>query len=214
VTPARLAAELTLVRWPLQPLLDRCALTPGRLAIAIGVPLLDVRVAARCGLSDVDADLWATRAGYHPLLVWGWAWIDAATTPPPRLPAVSERIAQDLRSQIDTGALQPGELLPSSTAVAERWGVGRTIVRAALDVLMREGRTVAAGGRRPARVAPVCHDRPSAGDVCDECGTAIEAGSEHYPHQSDCPGIESGWCSCHGPVHPDCCTACATGGQP
>ena len=44
---------------------------------------------------------------------------------------------------------------------------------------------------------------------CHECGTDIPPEAEHYPHQPDCTLGQVGWCTCHHPVHPDCCTNCA-----
>jgi len=46
---------------------------------------------------------------------------------------------------------------------------------------------------------------------CRTCGTPIEAGAEHYPHEPDCTQGSAGWCTCHHPVHPDCCPTCNTG---
>jgi len=68
-------------RWPLDGLQ---ALVAGRyethsaLARAIGIQTTIVDRAAERGLSDAQADRWAVRLGYHPMSVWGWAWIDAA----------------------------------------------------------------------------------------------------------------------------------------
>jgi hypothetical protein len=69
-------------RWPLA---DLHALVASRyqthsaLARAIGIQTTIVDRAAERGLlSDAQADRWAVRLGYHPMSVWGWAWIDAA----------------------------------------------------------------------------------------------------------------------------------------
>ncbi len=39
------------------------------------------KVIAAGGLSDVQADRWATRLGYHPVQIWGAEWVDAALRP-------------------------------------------------------------------------------------------------------------------------------------
>jgi Bacterial regulatory proteins, gntR family len=132
-------ADDAALRWPLQPLLDACDVTPARLALLVGVAVEAVREAARCGLSDTQADLWAVRAGYHPVEVWGWARVDAATTPPPRVRfgprTTSARIAADLRARIDRGDLRPGDPLPSRRDLAEHWGVTTTTVGRATRAL-------------------------------------------------------------------------------
>ncbi|HET8681152.1 MAG TPA: GntR family transcriptional regulator [Micromonosporaceae bacterium] len=51
------------------------------------------------------------------------------------------RIAADLRGAIESGELGEGAKLPSHTALMTRYGVSRTTVGAALDVLRSEGLT-------------------------------------------------------------------------
>lgn len=70
-------------RWPLRPLLDTAGVTLAELALELGTTRDVVDAAARRGLSDFQADEWAIRVGFHPLLVWGWAWVDAADMPDP-----------------------------------------------------------------------------------------------------------------------------------
>lgn len=208
---AQLAAELALVRWPLQPLLDICDLSPSRLALLLGVPASAVRTAARQGLSDAEADLWATRAGYHPLVVWGWAWVDATTAPAPQATSTTARITADLRARIDRGDLRPGDPLPSARELAEEWAVTTATVVRAIKVLHREGRLVA--GRRGHRtlVAPPHPpaEHTGSGDaealVSVECRAPIEPGAEHFPHDSDRPRSDAAWCCCDRTVHQDCC---------
>jgi hypothetical protein len=68
-------------RWPLgdlHGLVSSRYETHSALARAIGVQTTIVDRAAERGLSDAQADGWAVRLGYHPMSVWGWAWIDAA----------------------------------------------------------------------------------------------------------------------------------------
>ena len=49
------------------------------------------------------------------------------------------QIADELRQQIETGALGPGALLPSEPELARSYGVSRQTARAALQLLEREG---------------------------------------------------------------------------
>ena len=53
--------------------------------------------------------------------------------------SVTSRIAVDLRSRIQSGALGPGALMPSEPEVAREFGVSRQTARAALQALEREG---------------------------------------------------------------------------
>lgn len=62
------------------------------------------------------------------------------------------RIADGLRTAINTGRLQPGERLPSSRTLADTLGVHRHTVIAAMDELVAEG-WLEAGERRAHRVA-------------------------------------------------------------
>lgn len=48
-------------------------------------------------------------------------------------------IADDLRHQITSGRIQPGERLPSETVLANRYAVSTVILRHALAVLQSEG---------------------------------------------------------------------------
>lgn len=48
------------------------------------------------------------------------------------------QIYQELRADIQTGALQPGSFLPPERQLCERWGVERTTLRRALTLLARE----------------------------------------------------------------------------
>ncbi len=49
------------------------------------------------------------------------------------------RLAAQLREQIRTGRYQPGQLLPSETALHQEHGVSRLTARAAINVLRAEG---------------------------------------------------------------------------
>ncbi|WP_206050860.1 GntR family transcriptional regulator [Nocardioides speluncae] len=51
-----------------------------------------------------------------------------------------EQIVRSLRTEIETGVLRDGESLPSTRALAERWGVSVFTVNEAMKVLAAEGR--------------------------------------------------------------------------
>ena len=65
-------------RWAVEPLLA----IAGRDTVASWYgPKPIARVIRAGGLTDVQADRWATRLGYHPVEIWGQAWVDAALRP-------------------------------------------------------------------------------------------------------------------------------------
>jgi hypothetical protein len=194
--------------WPLQPLLDFYGYTATALARRLGVGGATISRAARHGLSDHQADEWAIRLGAHPLLVWGWAWIDPTAEARGR-PAYA-RVAVGLRHAIARGELAPGDPMPSATALAGRWGVARASVAEALDELRAEG-LVAGGGR--GRRTLVASPLEVGASGCAVCGRPIVVGDEHYPHHPTCPLAARGWCDCDVAAHPDCCPTCAGGGS-
>ncbi len=49
------------------------------------------------------------------------------------------RLAQDLKNEIQSGRLQPGDMLPSEAALCQQYGVSRGTVVRAFDMLLREG---------------------------------------------------------------------------
>ncbi|HEU0089662.1 MAG TPA: GntR family transcriptional regulator [Pseudonocardiaceae bacterium] len=57
------------------------------------------------------------------------------------------QIADELRGQINRGELEPGDMLPSESALCEQYGVSRTTVRAALSALAHEGLVTSESGR-------------------------------------------------------------------
>jgi DNA-binding GntR family transcriptional regulator len=65
--------------------------------------------------------------------------------PRPALPP-SERLAADLRQQIDRGELQPGDQLPTVAALAKSYQVSTATVAKALRVLRDEGLIVTRHG--------------------------------------------------------------------
>jgi hypothetical protein len=205
---AVIAVALDCAGWPLEPLLDASGLTASGLAAELSLPTTTVRRAARRGLSDRQADEWAIRCGLHPLLVWGWAWIDPAAS---ALRPAAARLADALRARIARGELAPGQRLPGIHVLAQQSGFGSKTVVRALDELRAEGLVVGGIGRgSPATVASIV---PAfQGPACVACGRAIEAGDEHYPHRPYCTMAAQGWCDCDQAAHPECCPTCAGGG--
>jgi hypothetical protein len=194
--------------WPLGPLLGAGGLSASALARRLGVAGAAVSTAARRGLTDRQADEWAIRLGLHPMLVWGWAWIDEADHALGRPAWV--RVAGVLRDQIERGDLAPGDPLPGIQALAARWGVAARAVAQALDELRAEGLLTSRGPGKPSVVAASL----AAGAAgCVACGQPIELGEEHYPHRPACTLSARGWCDCDDEAHPDCCPTCAAGGS-
>jgi len=60
----------------------------------------------------------------------------------PRLPAVptlTDTVAKRLLAEIDEGRVLPGEKLPTESALAEQFGVSRTVIREAVSRLRQDG---------------------------------------------------------------------------
>lgn len=70
------------------------------------------------------------------------------TTPgaSPQQPA-SRRIAEELRTAIETGQLAPGDKLPSERALADQYGAARNTAREAIRLLSEQGLVTARHGR-------------------------------------------------------------------
>jgi GntR family transcriptional regulator len=70
------------------------------------------------------------------------------TTPraAPQQPA-SRRIAEDLRTAIESGQLSPGDKLPSERALAEQYNAARNTAREAIRLLAEQGLVTARQGR-------------------------------------------------------------------
>lgn len=71
----------------------------------------------------------------------------------------SAQIARELRNDIESGRLRPGDKMPTSRVLADQWGVGVGTVNKAMDTLLaeglivsraRSGRVVALPGSAPA----------------------------------------------------------------
>jgi hypothetical protein len=193
--------------WALQPLLDTCGLTRSRLAAKLGVSGATLRTASRRGLTERQADDWAIRLGLHPLMVWGWSWIEEAANV--RRPA-SSRFADVLRNRIARGELRPGSALPGVHLLARQSGVGVRTVVAALDQLRAEGQVV--GGRGRGRHAVVASTVPIGSTECAVCAQPIAPADERYPQRSSCSMALKRWCDCGQAAHPECCPSCASGG--
>lgn len=190
-------------RWRFQPLLDAARLTATELAVELAINGSEITRAALHGLSDIQADRWAIRLGFHPVLVWGWDWIDDA------LASASPRtlLADDLRRQIEDGELRPGDPLPPVKELAHQWCVSARVVTGATDELRRDGLVTDPGrGRRPVVTDPTAPDQR----CCAECGRPIEPGAEHFPHRPGCVRSALRWCDCDHPTHADCCPTCGS----
>ena len=193
-------------RWPLAPLLDASGLTRLWLAHHLGVSGETLKRAARDGLTDTEADRWATRLGFHPVAIWGWDWITTGLDYRPT--TVLGRLIDQLRDRIVSGELQPGDQLPAASTLARTWGVSRNTAALAVAALRREGRLTTSGSGHHRRIVVT-----EPGHTCTACGQPIEADTEHYPHEPDCPGPNVGRCDCHRPTHPECCPTCVGGDQ-
>ena len=76
------------------------------------------------------------------------------------------RVLEDLRMRIREGTLEPGARVPSRNAIINRYGVGETAAKHALQVLASEGLIEARAGsgsyvRKAATARNLEHDRPA-----------------------------------------------------
>ncbi|MEB3369542.1 GntR family transcriptional regulator [Saccharopolyspora mangrovi] len=65
---------------------------------------------------------------------------------------VRDRIADQLRSAIQSGELKPGDALPSLSVISSEWDVAKATAEAALALLRDEGLVVPGGRGKPATV--------------------------------------------------------------
>jgi DNA-binding GntR family transcriptional regulator len=84
--------------------------------------------------------------------------------------ALHKQLADLLREEINSGALEPGTPLPSETYLGQTHGLSRTAVRRALELLLHEGLIMKGRGQRT-----VVRERPRRGVVVLESGDQIEA---------------------------------------
>ncbi|RLL67014.1 GntR family transcriptional regulator [Streptomyces sp. Z26] len=71
------------------------------------------------------------------------------------MPKIYEVIANDLRTQINTGELRPGDRLPSAADLRAQYGGARATIRRAIDELVAERLVTSTQGR-----APIVRERP------------------------------------------------------
>jgi DNA-binding GntR family transcriptional regulator len=71
----------------------------------------------------------------------------AVTVDPYGEDALYQQLASLLRDQITSGALHPGDWLPSESRLEQEHGVSRGTVRAALKLLAQEGMVATRSGR-------------------------------------------------------------------
>ncbi len=65
-----------------------------------------------------------------------------------RVPKLSDQISDFLISEIESGTLKPGELLPSEAELSEQFNVSRTVIREALGRLKYDGLLESSQGSR------------------------------------------------------------------
>ncbi len=93
----------------------------------------------------------AGAAVYHPNMVSdhtnkGAASIPTVGRPVAREPSLSERVAGHLMDRILEDAIEPGVRLPPERALAEQYGVSRTVIREAVRTLVSKGLLETRGG--------------------------------------------------------------------
>ncbi len=87
-----------------------------------------------------------------------------------RVPKMAAVIAANIRKQVLTGTLQPGDYLPLETQLAEQFTVARATVREAIRVLEAEGLVqISRGARRGALILT-----PSANILARTMGVALQ----------------------------------------
>ena len=62
-----------------------------------------------------------------------------------------EAVAEEIRSQIATGQLRPGDMLPPERALLDRYGVAQPTMRGALRSSSPTGSSASSAARRGAR---------------------------------------------------------------
>jgi len=82
--------------------------------------------------------------------------------PPSGEAPLYQRIARTLREQIASGTLAPGDVLPTEVTLAEEYGVTRSTVRQALNLLYNEGLITAGRGRSGRHVRSITRVRVDA----------------------------------------------------
>lgn len=91
------------------------------------------------------------------------------------------KIATALREQIENGELPPGSTLPHTEALMSRFGVAKSTVRSAVDVLAKEGLVVA---RR--RYGTVVRDRRTVRIPLSRYQGSHDSDGRHGPFEAAC----------------------------
>jgi DNA-binding FadR family transcriptional regulator len=73
--------------------------------------------------------------------------VEPYSAPAPAPPTAPESLASELRRAIALGAFEPGARLPSERTLADRLGVSRMTVRAAMRILAQDGLVTTVRGR-------------------------------------------------------------------
>jgi GntR family transcriptional regulator len=175
----------------------------GRLPMAV-VPALDDEHPAVVANHDAgDADGVCGTAAQRSTLLVDWMTgsvgvqlgrIDRHDDRPPY-----RQIAEHLRAAIDSGALLPGDRLPSEAELKQHYGVARMTARQAIQELRSEGRVIAEHGRgvfvrQPAPIRRLASDRIArkhrqAGKAAF-LAEAEEAGIDPYVDQIEVARVE------------------------
>ncbi|MGW5003265.1 GntR family transcriptional regulator [Streptomyces hydrogenans] len=90
-------------------------------------------------------------------------------------------IADELRAQIESGELSPGEKLPHTEELVARFGASKQTVRTAVDVLAQEGLVIA---RR--RLGTVVRDRRTVRIPLNRYRRSAESNGQLGPFESAC----------------------------
>lgn len=83
------------------------------------------------------------------------------------------QIADDLRSQIASGALRKGDAIPSTAELKKQYGYSSTVVRKAVEVLRHEGLLIGQPGKAvyvQATPVDVENERASVDDLAKRVG--------------------------------------------
>lgn len=87
-----------------------------------------------------------------------------------RKPKLAERLVAELRSQVISGELSPGQKLPTESRLTETYGVSRTVVREAIAALAADGLVKP---RQGAGVFVVEHSASAFSAISAEVGSKI-----------------------------------------
>jgi DNA-binding GntR family transcriptional regulator len=96
------------------------------------------------------------------------------------------QLAEALKKMLETGTWGPGDRFPSEREIAEEFGVSRTVIRPALDILVSDGAIVRTRGSgtfvsRPKRQVPIFGLVKVLGEQPDWLTVAVLTVSEESP---------------------------------